>query len=162
MSLPCDHYIHISDVIAVIPNHLSKPKPVSVSFHRNWPSFPFVKLKTGLQSFSVISDSLAVWFSVQLNCRVPIWCGVADKCIAQNRLRCAAEFVAMDRVRTTSRFLVTPISLLVGVWLGVLLSWLTVNIGCDWRVLSRRVLWLVKWCLRGFEVSDKYREQRHF
>jgi len=21
---------------------------------------------------------------------------------------------------------------------------------------------LVKWCLRGFEVSDKYREQRHF
>ena len=50
------------------------------------------------------------------------------------------EFVAMDRVRTTSHFLVTPISLLVGVWLGVLLSWLTVNIGCDWRVFSRRVL----------------------
>ena len=21
---------------------------------------------------------------------------------------------------------------------------------------------MVKWCLRGFEVSDKYREQRHF
>ena len=70
--------------------------------------------------------------------------------------------VAVNRVRTTSRFLVTLISLLVGVWLGVLLSWLTVNIGCDWRVLSRRALWLVKWCLRGFEVSDKYREQRHF
>jgi len=67
---------------------------------------------------------------------------------------------AVNRVRSTSRFLVTPISLLVGVWLGVLLSWLTVNIGCDWRVLSRRVLWLVKWCLRDFEVSDKYREQR--
>jgi len=80
------------------------------------------------------------------------------------RRKASTHSVTMDWVRTTSRFLVTPISLLVGVWLGVLLSFLAVNICCELAIGACLVGvccdWLSGVCVAlRFRTSHKYREQ---